>query len=137
MNEIAERLVKRHEGLRLKPYQCTGGKTSIGWGRNLDDNGIRPDEAALMLRNDIEQATQEAKGLAYFNALDDVRQAVIIDMLFNLGLPRFLGFERMNIALERHNYTVAAIEMLDSRWAGQVGQRALRLSQMMKTGVEV
>ncbi|WP_172562568.1 glycoside hydrolase family protein [Vibrio furnissii] len=137
MNEIAERLVKRHEGLRLKPYRCTGGKASIGWGRNLDDNGIRPDEAALMLRNDIEQATQEAKGLAYFNALDDVRQAVIIDMLFNLGLPRFLGFERMNIALERHNYAVAAVEMLDSRWAGQVGERAERLSQMMKTGVEV
>ena len=46
-------MLKRHEGLRLKPYQDTIGKLTIGYGRNLDDRGISKEEAEYLLRNDI------------------------------------------------------------------------------------
>ena len=134
MIEIATQLIKKHEGLRLKPYQCTAGKLTIGYGRNLDDNGISEDEAEGLLQHDIKRTQEEAQTLPFFAELNEVRQAVIVDMIFNLGFARFKKFERMLIALERRNYQMASIEMLDSRWAVQVGQRADLLSQLMRSG---
>ena len=56
-------MLQRHEGLRLKPYKCTAGKLSIGYGRNLDDMGISEVEAMVMLRHDIEQCYQELRNV--------------------------------------------------------------------------
>ena len=75
----------RHEGLRLKPYRCTAGKLTIGVGRNLDDNGITRKEAQSLLANDVNRAEAEVMRIVpQFHALDEVRQAVLIDMLFNV-----------------------------------------------------
>lgn len=134
MIEIAKALIKAHEGLRLKPYQCPAGKLTIGYGRNIEDNGITQKEAENLLSHDIKQSLEEAQTLSFFDELNDVRQAVIIDMIYNLGFIRFKGFERMLIALERGNYEVAAVEMLDSLWARQVGRRADTLSKLMREG---
>ena len=128
------KLIRKHEGLRLYPYMDTENKLTIGYGRNLEDRGISLKTAVDMLEEDVELALKESKKHEFFYELDDVRQNVIIEMIFNLGPTRFRGFKRMISALNSKDYSLAASEMLDSLWAKQVGPRANRLSDMMKTG---
>jgi len=124
-----------HEGMRRKPYRCTAGKLTIGVGRNLDDRGISPDEAMYMLANDIRDSRRElSAAFPWFDKLDEVRQAVLIDMCVNLGLSRLQGFRNTLALIGVGKYEAAAQEMLDSKWAEQVGRRAQRLSRMMATG---
>ena len=133
---LKERIMQ-HEGLRLKPYRCTAGKLTIGYGRNLDDVGISKEEAELMLDNDLSICNQECfAAFDWYSEMDQVRRGVILEMCFNLGLPRLKGFKKMLLACEHKNYSVAADEMLSSRWAGQVGQRAKTLADIMRKGVE-
>lgn len=127
-------MLQRHEGLRLKPYKCTAGKLSIGYGRNLDDMGISEIEAMVMLRHDIEQCYQELSMFSWFEDLDQVRQEALIDMLFNLGLPTFLEFKKTLKFVAEGKYSQAAEEMLRSKWADQVGDRAKELAYMVDTG---
>lgn len=129
-------LLKKHEGLKLLPYTCTANKLTVGYGRNIEDTGISIEEAEFMLSNDIQAARVDLSiKTSYFDQLDEVRQAVCINMLFNLGWSRYTRFKHMNLALKDHDYTTAAEEMLDSRWAKQVGFRARQLSLMMKSGL--
>jgi lysozyme len=123
-----------HEGMKLKPYKCTAGKLTIGCGRNLDDNGISLDEAYMMLDNDIERCKRELSIYPWFLGLDRNRQDALINMCFNLGLPRLLGFKRMISYLDRKNYKMAAIEALDSRWARQVKGRANDIASVIREG---
>jgi lysozyme len=127
-------MLQRHEGLRLKPYKCTAGKLSIGYGRNLDDMGISEVEAMVMLRNDIEQCYQELEMFSWFEDLDQVRQEALVNMLFNLGLPTFLEFKKTLKFVAEGKYSQAAEEMLRSKWADQVGDRAKELAYMVDTG---
>ncbi len=128
-------MIKDHEGLRLKPYKDTVGKLTIGYGRNLEDNGITKDEALHMLFADIRRVKCEASArLRWFNELDSVRRDVVIDMVFNLGIGKFLKFKKMIKAMSYGDFTTASKEMLDSDWAGQVGTRAKTLSKMMEFG---
>ncbi len=132
MRDLARELVKKHEGLRLKPYECTAGKLSIGYGRNLDDNGISQAEADTMLENDLDAVYARLDRLDWFANISAVRQAVLADMCFNLGWPRLSGFRKMLAAVSRGDYDRAAEEMLDSRWRHQVGERALYLARVMR-----
>lgn len=123
-----------HEGLRLKPYRCTAGKLTIGIGRNLEDRGITTEEAMYLLQNDINSIwLQLANRLPYFLNLSEVRQRVLIDMAFNLGIEGLLAFRKTLAHVAAGRYAEAATEMLDSRWADQVGERSRRLSRMMRT----
>lgn len=133
MKQLIE-MLKRHEGLRLKPYKCTADKLSIGYGRNLEDVGISEVEAMVMLRNDIEQCYEELSVFSWFEDLDQVRQEALINMLYNLGLPTFLQFKKTLKFVAEGKYSQAAAEMLDSKWATQVGDRANELAYMMETG---
>ena len=129
------RQLRLHEGERLQPYRCTAGKLTIGIGRNLDDRGITREESAMLLSNDIRLAeTQLVRALPWVAQLDDVRQRVLLDMAFNLGVPGLLQFKRTLGAIEAGQYEKAAAMMLDSKWSKQVGTRAERLSRMMFTG---
>ena len=129
------RLLITHEGLRLKPYRDTRGKLTIGVGRNLDDVGITEEEALYLLKNDIKRVLDFLKErLPYWNGLTETRKMALVDMCFNLGPGGFLSFKRMLRALEREDYERAAREMLDSRWARQVGRRAEELAEMMREG---
>ncbi|ADZ93406.1 glycoside hydrolase family protein [Marinomonas mediterranea] len=130
----ATELVAENEGLALKPYLCPAGKLTIGYGRNIEDNGISAKEAAILLSADIESTLKQLGHLTFFKSLNVARKVVMVDMCFNLGYPRFALFKKMIAALDRQNYELAALEMMDSRWAQQVGQRAERLSKIMKTG---
>lgn len=122
------------EDRRRFPYEDTVGKVTIGCGRNLDDVGLSDDEIDLMLRNDINRALADASRLPYWARLDDVRQIVVADMLFNLGAARFSGFVRTNAALAAGDYEMAADEMIDSKWYRQTGRRARRLVEAMRSG---
>jgi len=134
MTKLTEQLT-RHEGLRLKPYVDTVGKLTIGWGRNLDDVGITRDEALMLLENDVKIARNELlSAFPAFNSLQDARLDCLINMVFNMGISRFKGFKLMIAALGSHEYNEAAVQMLDSKWARQVGKRATELSVQMRLG---
>ena len=122
------------EDWRNFPYQDSVGKTSIGVGRNLDDNGLSDDEVNYLLQNDMRRAVIDASSFPYWDSLSDARQLVVADMCFNLGLARFRGFVRTNQALEGGDWSLAAEEMVDSKWYRQVGRRARRLVEIMRKG---
>jgi lysozyme len=127
--------LRLHEGERLKPYRCTAGKLTIGVGRNLDDRGITSDESAYLLSNDIDSHWSELiKHIPWVETLDDIRQRVMLDMAFNMGIFGLLTFHRTLGHIKAGNYALASSSMLESLWARQVGQRARRLATMMKTG---
>lgn len=162
-HSIHEQLIL-HEGIRLKPYKCPAGKWTIGVGRNLEDTGLTDEEqqeilgtcgltkeqvidllkihgiterqAERLLSNDVKRiyTILVQKHGSWFNAMNAVRQKVIIDMVFNLGMAGFLKFEKMIKHLELRNYREASEEMMNSKWYSQVGERGVRLVKMMATG---
>ena len=128
--------LKRDEGVRLKPYRDGVGKLSIGTGRNLEDVGISEAENDYLLTNDIKRIAAQLNACCpWWRALDVVRQRVLVNMGFNLGIRALLIFHQTLEFIKTGHYTQAATAMLDSRWAQQVGQRAQRLSRAMQTGV--
>lgn len=134
--------LKLHEGSRLKPYRDTVGKLTIGVGRNLDDRGLSNDEVDYLLNNDVNVHVAELlKALPWVADLDEVRQRVLVDMAFNMGVPKLLTFKQTLAAVKRGDYWLAAEGMRASLWARQVGDgpggafdRAERLCEMMRTG---
>lgn len=126
--------LKLHEGVKLKPYRCTAGKLTIGVGRNLDDVGISMEEADLLLKNDINNVIRRCIGLSFWSELSENRKIVLIDMVFNLGWTRFLGFKKTIDLIAKGKYAQASVEMLNSAWAKQVGKRAETLARMMRQG---
>ncbi len=136
MDETKARVIlTKHEGVREKPYLDTVGKLTIGVGRNLDDVGLFPDEIQFLLSNDIKRSWKGlVEKLPWVEQLDEVRQHVLLDMCFNLGLNGLMQFKNTLVLIEKGAYANAAGQMLKSKWAGQVGKRALRLSKMMETG---
>lgn len=131
---IAKASLRTHEGLRLKAYRCTADKTTIGYGRNLDDKGISKDEAEQFLDTDIAECIQDLSTFPYWNNLNDRRQAALIDLRFCLGPNRYRQFVKMEAALNAGDYEEAADQILDSRFAQQTGHRASDLALMIQEG---
>ncbi len=131
MSRIKDLLIK-HEGIRLKPYKCSEGKLTIGVGRNLEDRGISIEEALALLENDLTWV-ELALDKIFPNWLSwsENRKDAMRDMLFNLGESRFRGFYKMIKAGVEANWEVMAQEMLESRWASQVGKRANDLAELI------
>lgn len=134
-------LIKKHEGLRFAPYKCGGGYWTIGFGHNLEarnepiPDSITLQEAEIWLDRDLADATSACERvIASWSILGEVRQAVLVDMCFNLGEEGLLKFKRMLRAIDSGYYAHAAAEMLDSRYATQVGQRAKDNALMLSTG---
>jgi len=127
--------LRRDEGLRLTPYKDTVGKLTIGYGRNLDDVGINRAEADYLLLNDVAAVSEALKKLLpWTNCLDDARRAVLINMAFNMGIVGLLNFKNTLVHVQAGEYEKAAAHMLASKWATQVGARAVRLAQQMRSG---
>ena len=159
MKYIRTHLIKQlvqSEGLRLEVYQDTLGIDTIGVGRNLEDRGITQEEldtmdipnietvyeygitevdAAFLLENDVQIVEEElVRAHPCVDSLDAVRQLIVIDMAFNMGVPRLNKFKNMWAAIHAEDYPTAAKEMLDSRWATQVKGRATKLANAMHNG---
>lgn len=134
LRELTKLLVL-HEGYRQKPYKDTVGKLTIGYGFNLDDVGLYPEECDFIIQNRIRRiAVELEKALPWVDDLDPVRTAVLLDMAYNMGIPTLLTFKKTLAKVKEGDYQTAASMMLQSKWAGQVGRRAVRLSTMMRKG---
>lgn len=126
------------EGFRAHVYQDTAipPRWTIGYGRNVDSEGgglgISEDEAGLMLRNDIERSVKECENWHWFDRQPDRVKRVLIELCFQLGYPSLSNFNRMLTALSADNYSTAADELLDSKFATQVPHRAKRLADRMR-----
>lgn len=135
MSKLINQL-KRHEGLRLKPYKCTAGKLTIGYGLNLDA-GITEKEADMLLVMRVDKVSFELLRrlpTSINSVLNEPREGVLINMAFNIGVSGVFKFKKMIAALEVGDYDEAALQMMDSRWAVQVGNRAIELAEQMRTG---
>lgn len=109
--------IKKHEGLRLKPYECSKGKLTIGFGRNLEDRGITTLEAETMLERDLLDTKLELEdSIKFFHKLDDIRQNVLIEMAYNMGVSNLLEFRNTLKFMEKSDFINASIEMLNSKW---------------------
>lgn len=133
MSDLKEWL-KKCEGYRNKIYKCTAGANTIGFGRNLDQNGISMDEAELMLNNDIRRCQSELRQYGWYRNQPTGVQDALTNMCFNMGISRLVCFTKMIAALNKNDYTTAAKEALDSLWAKQVGQRAKDVALMIREG---
>jgi lysozyme len=129
------KMLTLHEGYRRFPYRDTVGKLTVGIGINLDDTGLFLDEAQAVLQIRLAKvATELERKLPWIADLDEVRASVLVDMAYNLGVAGLLGFKNTLAFVQSGEYTKAAQNMLRSKWAGQVGKRATRLAEMMRTG---
>jgi len=127
--------LKRDEGEVLTLYKCSAGKNTIGVGRNVDDRGITVEESDFLLNNDIDLCVEELQTtFAWFNNLTSTRKRVLVNMCFNLGLSRLLGFKKFLAAIEKGDWEEAGVQMLDSKWSRQVGARSHRLKDLLLEG---
>ena len=131
-------MLKRHEGVESHAYECSEGKITVGVGRNIDSDGgigLSDEEIDFLLQNDIERCIVELSSeYDWFTDLDDTRKDAMVDIAFNLGITRLRLFKRALAAMAEGNYKKAATEFLDSKWAKQVGGRALELTDMISSG---
>jgi lysozyme len=155
ISHFLDKLIE-HEGMVLTVYQDSLGIDTIGIGRNLRDRGISKEEleymdiptidlvyrdgiteadARYLAMNDIKIVENELVAVhPCVNDLDAVRQLILMDMAFNMGVPRLCKFKKMWYAIHERDFDAASLEMLDSRWAKQVKGRATKLSEAMRTG---
>jgi lysozyme len=142
-----------HEGKRLDAYICPGGYLTVGVGHNVEANPvgsligreinqigdtINESESDALLDHDIDRFADEVRqNFDFFDTLSEPRQHVLVDMAFNMGTAGMLKFRNMVAALQEGDFDRAATEMLDSRWARQVGRRSQNLSEMMRQDVEL
>ena len=153
--QLIDKLIE-HEGMVLNVYQDTLGIDTIGIGRNLKDRGISQEEldhmdiphidliyrdgiteadARYLAENDVQIVEDELlRAHPCVDGLDSVRQLILIDMAFNMGVPRLCKFTLMWNAIHEEKFDIAAKEMLDSRWANQVKLRAVKLANAMHNG---
>lgn len=134
--------LKRDEGLRLHAYPdpLSGGDPwTIGYGAT--GPGIR--KGTVWTQEQAEKRLTEMaldhglrleKELPWVAKLDPVRRRVLWNMAYNLGVQRLLGFKNTLEYVRTGQYDKASSGMLASKWAKQVGQRAVRLALQMKTG---
>lgn len=142
-SDASKRLLILHEGVVPYAYQDSLGYWTIGVGHLIDKRlgGKLPDSIIwALLDHDMEEAEADIERmLPWSKSLDPVRKHVLLDMRFNLGPEPFDGdgfkdWPATLTAIREHRWNDAADAMLQSKWAGQVGRRAQRLSVMMRTG---
>ena len=128
--------IKRHEGLRLYPYQDTLGFWTIGYGRCIEKKGITPQEAEIMLRRDVGEAIARYEDLPadVRQKCNRARQDVLVSMIFQMGYLGVLKFKRMLGAISAGDFERASKEMFMSKWASQTPSRCAEMSEAMKNG---
>ena len=123
------------EGRKKRIYLDTKGKVTGGVGRNLTDRDFSDDEINLMLENDINLVITQLDNLfPWWKYMSDARMVVLANMCFNLGITKLGQFKNTLKAMQEGRYNDAADAMLASAWASQVGERAQRLSKLMREG---
>lgn len=130
--DIATKSLKLHEGFRDKAYTCTAGKLTIGYGLNLEARGLTEKEAEYILQNCINECLDDLETRTYWDELTDIQKAGLVDLRYNLGASGFRQFKKMEAALVSGNYAEAALQIMDSSYANQVGKRADNVAGMVQ-----
>ena len=128
--------IKEHEGLKLFPYKCPAGKLTIGYGHNLQDNGLTKTACEFILYDDIDEAKRNLRSIfggEFFENLPKNKKIALIDMMFNLGMVKFLTFKRFIFAVETQNWDNASYEIIHSRAYEQNKKRYKKLSEQIKS----
>ena len=134
VEELKDQLI-RHEGLRLRMYKDSLGIATIGVGHNLEAKPISRRAALVIEEDDIQDATNDlTRMFPWTFDLDDARRNVLINMCFNMGIDRLSTFKNTLELIRLGQYEAASENMLKSKWAVQVGRRAIELAQIMKEG---
>lgn len=148
MNKQLLKQLERHEGKKSQKYKCTAGKITQGIGRNLDDNPLTTKEISFIkdvdnwtdeeiyyiLYNDLEKIIKDLKNkIDFFDKISEIRQNVLINMAFNLGINGLLKFKNTLHYIKHNEFENASREMLNSNWALQVPSRALELAEQLST----
>ena len=142
--------LKIDEGFRNKAYHCTEGRLTIGYGYNLDANclnlpkpmldnyvahGMLEEEASMLLLRCVNDCVMQCEhNFDWWSKLNKTRQDAITNMVFNIGIGKFLGFKNTIYALSSGDWACASKELLNSKWAAQVGARAQRIANAIKEG---
>lgn len=138
MNQNLIKQLRDEEGEVLSAYQDHLGFWTIGVGHLIDKRkggAISPYISSLLLESDIaDKASDLDKSLPWWRDLDEVRQAVLLGMAFQMGINGLLGFKNTLAMVKSGNYAGAANGMLNSLWAKQTPARAKRMSEQMRTG---
>lgn len=133
--DLYKRWAIRREGLKNTVYIDTVGVPTIGIGHNLH-TPISEKAIYQIFTDDVNEKIAELDAhLPWWKTLDDIRQLVILDMAFNLGVEGLLAFHTTLAHIQAGEYEAASVSMLESKWATQVKGRAVRLAEAMKTGV--
>ena len=142
MSKLTE-MLRRHEGEvknsagRHIVYDCPAGHATIGIGRNVSESGLGLSdiEVEFMLEEDTARCAKELGGaFDWFSGLDQVRADAMIDLCFNIGITSLRKFVNANDAMARDDYDEASAQYYQSKWASQVGDRAIEICAMIKTG---
>jgi len=137
MSETFEEMLQRHEGCRSKLYIDSLGVETIGIGHNLT-KPISRQAIEQIFKDDVADAQNEClHAFPWFAELSEARQWAVVNMCFNMGLPRLLGFKKFLQAMALGDYETAANEMLDRLWSKQVKGRALELAQLIRGSEQV
>jgi len=146
---VAATMLRLHEGLKLVVYKCINGFRSIGYGHNIDANGLPPAiadrlnaggkitlaDAEALLDAGIQRAENDCRRLfPRFEGFSDQRKAALIDWLFNVGRGTAQKFTDSIHFINTGQWEQAADAMLKSRWAQQVGKRAVTITDMVREG---
>ena len=135
--ERLRKQITKHEGIEYKLYRCTSNKLTIGVGRNIEDRGISHDTAMQMLDEDIDICINELQQtVSYWDDLPERVQEALVNLCFNMGIKRLMAFKKTFGYLREGMFDKAADELLDSRYANQVGQRAIDVAHMIREGAE-
>ena len=128
-------MIISNEGCKLKPYKCTAGKLTIGYGRNLTDKGISLEEADHFLDTDILECIRDLTCIFpdQFNKMPEDIQMVLIDMRYQLGHDGFTGFRKMIKAVRNGKFNNMIFEMENSKWYHQTKNRTEKLMSIVKT----
>lgn len=135
--EISVRMLIQEEGFQSKPYRCTSGKLTLGYGFNIDDRKLTRRQGEILLRDMVyEEDNWLNSHFSFYPDLNDIRKAVLIDMVYNLGRGGFLGFKKMIEALENEDHQEAANQMVDSAWGRKKAtrKRAAKMAGIMLAG---
>ncbi|MCL2064281.1 MAG: hypothetical protein FWG98_07915 [Candidatus Cloacimonetes bacterium] len=129
--------LKKFEGLSLKTYRCTSGKLTIGYGRNLDDNGISEKEAEMLLIFDVARLIPQLdRQVNFWKGQPANVRILLLQMSYQLGVGGLLKFKKFLLALQENDFEQAKKEMFDSRWAKQTPARVRELSKYLDMETE-
>ena len=133
LDKVKKRLIQE-ESMQLFPYKCSAGKWTLGVGRNIEDRGISDITAMQMLEEDIDLCVEElARNITWWEEAPDGIQEVLIDLCFNMGISRLMLFTKTLGYMGSGEMKKAADELLNSRYATMVPNRAKRNADIIRS----